>query len=282
MAYWPLDLTYEAESPVSLQVYHQPLTMTPLNRRTLEFKWGEPDDAKIVGVGDDANIVRLVPTIGTSPLLIFPRRSLLCPARSKLKTVLRLPLFIEVGIGRSTDIRKISEIQPPSTSHALYGPVDAGVLCTSIRSEVGVSIDELRDLTAESTSHEEPMRAADGSGDDPDMTVHRDLTRSLSEAELVAFVDVAISNRTGEPREVAKIMVPHELITLYESDDVIRTGQLEMKLLSESEAEIEFGPCPDTDALSIGDLHGRQREADGRKHLFDLHYRNKTGLEYGF
>lgn len=278
MSYWPLDLKYGVDNPVTIDVHGAPMRLAPLNATTLEYAHGD-SDPKVVGVSAEANVVRLVPTIGPQPLLVFPRRTLLCPANSMLKTVLRLPLFIRVGVGTTKDVREIAIIKPPSTSRALYGPVDAGALCTSVKSDVGVTIDGLRAHAADD-SISSATRVGQNSGDDPEMS--REDSRSLSEHDLVAFADLTITNETDEPKEVAKVMIPHDQLVLFEADQVTRTSHLKMRLLSESEAELDFGPCPDTEASPIPDLRGRVPTSDGRKHLFDLTYRNKTGLEYGF
>lgn len=209
-------------------------------------------------------------------MLVFPRRTLLCPANSQLKTVIDLPLFTKVGVGTARDIREITEIKSPLTSRALYGPVVAGVLCTSIKSNVGVSIRDLRGDDEPSTL------AARSSGDDPEISAVRGRGHRLTEQDLTAYVNVTVSNQTEKPLEVAKIMIPTDLLALFDSDGVIRTGRVQMHLLSETEEELDFKGCPDTEANPITDLHGRERVSDGRKHIFDLTYRNKTGLEYGF
>ncbi|MGM0556066.1 MAG: hypothetical protein ACQEVA_06790 [Myxococcota bacterium] len=282
MSLWPLDFKYGVDRPLALEVYGEPLKLTPLDATTLEYSYGGDEDSKLVGVSSETNIIRLTLSVGSIPLLIFPRRGLLCPADSKLKTVMRLPLFIQVGVGTANDVKEIAEIRPISTSRALYGPVDAGVLCTSIHSDVGVTIDELQGSADAESKATSPAIATLSAGDDPEMADDTQLAPSLSESSLAAFARLTISNETHEPREVAKIMVPHDLLTLYDSDGVILTSHLKMLLQSETEAELDFGPCPDAEASAIPDLQGRARINDGRKHLFDLTYRNKTGLEYGF
>jgi hypothetical protein len=202
MSTWPLDLKYPPETPLVIDVYGQSITITPLDATTLEFNQGDASNSKIVGVSENASIVRFVPTLGPHPLLVFPRRTLLCPANSQLKTVIDLPLFTKVGVGTARDIREITEIKSPLTSRALYGPVDSGVLCTSIKSNVGVSIRDLRGDDEPSTL------AARSSGDDPEISAGRGRGHRLTEQDLTAYVNVTVSNQTDKPLEVAKIMIP--------------------------------------------------------------------------
>ena len=278
MSSWPLDVTYDGQNPVSLLIHGDPVTLTPLDATTLEFAVEDDADPKLVGVSDASSIVRLVPSVGPNPLLVFPQRSLLCPANSKLKTVIELPLFVQIGVGTPRDVREIAQLKAPTTSRALYGPVDAGVLCTSVRSNVGVSIDDL----LRSRPGQESSLVSTSDGDEPEISPKSEGAVRVSSDELTAYASLTISNRTAEPREVGKVMIPQDLLGLFEADGLIRTSHLKMQLLGEQEAELDFGTCPDPEARPIADLHGRERTTDGRKHLFDLSYRNKTGLEYGF
>lgn len=275
MEIWPWEIELERDTSVTLDIFGEPLHIERLNPTTLRYQFGEESDtARLIGVSETANTLRFVPTFGPLPLLIFPQTQLLCPSASTVRCVLRLPLHLQVGVGDKAGFKRIDELAPPSISRALYGPVDSGVLCTSIHAPNGGSIEEIDRMTPAEPGDRAPIARP-----------YSDETEVSSEdtRDLVAYTYLRVRNRTEEPLLVSKVMVPASVISLYQAGRRTHTNEVSMWLLSAQEAELDFLKCPVPDTQPLVDLSGTRTDTGPkRSHFFSHNYRSKTGLEFGF
>ena len=162
------------------------------------------------------------------------------------------------------------ELPPKRSSKALYGPVDAGRLCRSVRSQPYISIAQAcAEVYPVSTKGEEE------SGIEPPDEVW------LADPPPL-IMPMQIENTTQEPLEVSKIMVPLELIGMYQDHEALLSGAMRMRLLSAQEAELSYVGAPTQEARAVQDLRGELMSPASRVQLFAHSYRNKTGLDFGF
>jgi hypothetical protein len=271
MELWPWDIELERDTSVTLDVFGKPLRVERINPTTLRYGFGDdPQGAKLVGVSETAHKLRFVPTFGPLPLLIFPQTQLLCPSASSVRCVLRLPLHLQVGVGDKAGFKKLDELAPPSLSRALYGPVDSGMLCTSIHAPNASSIEEINRTSP--IEHHQARPHADEAEVSPEDT-----------RELVAYTYLRVRNKTEEPLQVTKVMVPAGGISLYGSGRYVHTNEVSMRLMSAQEAELDFLKCPVPNTVPLADLGGTRTDiAPKKRHFFSHDYRSKTGLEFGF
>src|SRR5690606_4724085 len=94
----------------------------------------------LVAIAQNADIVRFAPTLGERALLVFPKTKFLCPAGLELRTVFQIPVHLHIGVGTPSDIRLVEDLAPPTITRALYGPVDSGTICTSVRTRTAADI----------------------------------------------------------------------------------------------------------------------------------------------
>ena len=278
MDIWPWDIELGAQTSVAIEAFGKALTVERLNPSTLRYQYGDdPGEARLIGVSETTDLLRFVPTLGPIPLLIFPNTHLLCPAGSTARCYLRLPLHLQVGVGEAKSVKRIADLTPPTVSRALYGPVDAGTLCTSIHANNAPEINHLEESFGESAHAQlatRPIEVPAAPADTEDVVFER---------ELFAYTLLRARNTTEEPLEVSKIMVPAATVGLFHNGSHILTNEVVMRLRSEQEAELDFRNCPDSSASAICDLQGRRSEtAPQRTHFFSHTYRSKTGLEFGF
>jgi hypothetical protein len=267
---WPWDIELDIEATAAFDLGGKALHVERVNPTTLRYRVGTNDkQTRLVGVSETATKLRFVPTLGPIPLLIFPQVQLLCPAGSTVQCVLRLPLHVQVGVDDESGFRRIDEIVPASVSKALYGPVDSGVLCTSIHAPTAASIDEFEDRD----QHSLPMLGR----------VSDDQSTSPQTHELVTHTRFRVRNETEEPLLVTKIMIPAGVMSLFQDAHRTHTNEVTMGLLSAQEAELEFLKCPIDDTTPLPDLGGQRADgAPTKPHFFAHAYRSKTGLDFGF
>lgn len=271
---WPWDVDLANGASVAVELYGQELRISRVNATTLRYQMGDDADAaRLIGVSETAEKVRFVPTLGPIPLLIFPRYQLLCPVSSTVRCVLRLPLHVQVGIVDKGGVKKLDEIAPPVVSKALYGPVDSGVICTSIHALNGPAIEDIeREVDSFAEAAHPVARRLDADGQ-----AHGE-PRSL-----VAYTYLRARNKTEEPLSVTKVMVPAGVASMYQAGSHIHTNEVSMRLLSAQEAELDFLKCPVPDIVALADLNGERTDTSPKKrHFFAYAYRSKTGLEFGF
>lgn len=275
MELWPWDIELERDTSVTLDIFGKLFRLERINPTTLRYQFGDdPDAARLIGVSETATTLRFVPTFGPLPLLVFPQTQLLCPSASSVRCVVRLPLHLQVGVGDKAGFKKFDELAPPSISRALYGPVDSGMLCTSIHAPNGGSIEEV-----DRTSPAQPDLPA------PIARPHSDEAETSSEdtRDLVAYTYLRVRNNTDEPLLVSKIMVPASVISMYQAGRRTHTNEVSMRLLSAQEAELDFLKCPVPKTQPLPDLSGTRTDTVPKKsHFFSHTYRSKTGLEFGF
>jgi hypothetical protein len=271
MKSWPWDIKIGTNSALSFELLGSPVLFERLNPTTLRFQIGDdPSKSRLVGVTETTTHLRFVPSLGPIPLLVFLKNQLLCPSEATARYIVRLPLYLRVGVADDNHVRRIDELAPPHISKALYGPVDSGSICTSIHSPVAPSLEDLEDVAPEigATLSARPL-AADAEIAD---------TR-----QLVAYTQLRVRNHTEEPHTVTKVMLPADTVSLYQSDDHIYTNQVSMRLLSAHEAELDFLKCHVADATALVDLNGERTDTGPKNRLLFSHaYRAKTGLEFGF
>lgn len=266
---WPWDIALGSEAAVDLEVFGQPLSVQRLDPVTLQYRYGDaPARSQLVGVSETTDTLRFVPSLGPIPLLVFPHTPLLCSGDTTAQVLLRLPLHLQVGVGRDSQIKRVDELVPESVSKALYGPVDAGVICTSIHAANGPSL-AMVDRVAREVDLEQTPDVVHGPGEE--------------EHPLVAYTRLKVRNSTAEPLRVTKIMIPADTISLYQAGGRIYTSEVSMRLLSAQEAELEFLTCSADGATPLPDLAGHRTDmSPKKKFMFSHDYRSKTGLEYGF
>ncbi|MBA2661126.1 MAG: hypothetical protein H0U74_02430 [Bradymonadaceae bacterium] len=284
---WPVNIPIKEDGGIALEVFGQELSLSRVHPTTLSYSLGEGAATRLVAVSENANIVRFVPTLGERALLIFPRSKLLCPAGLSIRVVFALPVHLHLGVGTEADMRLVDDIAPPTITRSLYGPVDAGLICTSVRAIAAMSINQLRDEASDECAPElrfgEDIELADIEiGDDPQMSDAGDELPQSIRNELVAYMFLRVHNTTELPLEVSKVMVPINTLSLYQTRDYLLSNEIHLRLLSRQEAEISSGTCPDVDGVPIDLGQGRFAVPDRRPHLFAYAYRSKTGLDYGF
>ncbi len=275
MTIWPWDIDLAGQARVTVDVCGRMLSVERLGKHTLRYQLGDdPANARLVGVSETDDLLRFVPTLGPMPLLVFPETPLLGPAGSTVRCVMRLPLHLQVGVGTQQSMKRVDELVPPGVSKALYGPVDAGTICTSIRAPNSTSVEAIEELDAlprtpgsQTTCH----------------AVEDSRPASATRRELVAYTHLRARNKTDEPLTISKVMIPAQDVSLYQAGGHTHTNEVSMRLSSAQEAEIDFLKCPVSDATGLVDLNGARTDVDPKKrHFFTYAYRSKTGLEYGF
>lgn len=298
---WPVHIPLPDDSQIQVAIHGKDLRLTRLQPTSLEYCVGDDEGRRLVAIGENADLACFVPSLGERSMLAFPRPKLLCPAGLEIRVVMPLPVQVRVGVGTSEDIRYIEDIAPQHVTRALYGPVDSGLVCTSVRAPSATSIATLREamvpIDGPDADNERGRRAFvppgvfhygtaiphdEPAGDDPQLTDPAPVEPDPIHNELVAFLWVRIHNATEGPLEVSKILVPVTNLHLYQSQHHLLTNEMRMRLISKQEAELTIGSCPDPDAVSVESAHGRYAMPDRRPQIFNYTYRNKTGLEYGF
>ncbi len=267
---WPHEHTMsEGEDALRGRLQGRAFTLTRVNASWLHVQLHDEEERErpahiIVGVEDSARTIRFIPSLGPLPLLIFPKTRLLCPPQNTLPVVLSLPLYLRMGIGSGQRFALVSELEPPCMMRALYGPVDAGRLCRSIHSDIAFTQDEAR----------EAYHASQPPHDDEDGTLHL--------APKPACLALKIYNAMSEPLEISKIMIPVELLSLYQgADGTPQTTSMKMRLFGQQEAEISSDKIPEH-TTPIADMNGTMPSPSRGSWMFSHSYRNKTGLEFGF
>ena len=218
--------------------------------------------------------------------------------------MITIPLYLQLGVGDAERIHLLSEMGPPKHGRALYGPVDSGVLCRSVRGPVHLSLDEaLRQAQLAQEENEPPAEetrddhepgglldggVAEREGASQGEASEADAARCDPVVETVVprpccHLSIRVFNDTGEPQEVTKVMLPSSFLRLYEDDEGrLLTGSVLMHVSSDREASLEDGACPDPRARPLPDLQGQTPRPERLTLLFKHTYKNKTGLEYGF
>ena len=205
-------------------------------------------DQFLIGVQDSATTLRLIPTLGPLPLLVFVRPTLRCAPGRSLIVELDIPLYLTLGVGaHSTHFTPVHEVSPTGVRRAVYGPVDAGVICRSVYTHAATELH---------------TRDAD---------------------DFSARLRLSVQNAAQTTLEVTKIMLPIEHLSLFQHPtEGITAGAVRMKLLGPKDAELDFSPSPTKDTVPVLGLNGERNERSRAPLLFTYTYKNKTGLEYGF
>ena len=266
MTAWPIDI---ALPPVGQSARHtlygELFELTRQSETLLELCQGEHERHR-VGINQSATTLRFIPYPGELPLLNLLDPKVLCPAKTQLELVLTPCLNLRVGVGHEESFVHLTDVAPKRQGRALYGAVDTGVLCTSLK-------------TPHYTSFEEADRAQRGESR-LRFTVNGVAT---SREGAVAFTALRIVNTTPAPLEVSKVMLPLDMLGLYGASGRLYASRLAIKLLGPLEAQLEYlGPPAIERIKPLRDLYGAPM-ATSKKSFFFLHtYRTKTGLDFGF
>jgi hypothetical protein len=242
---WPRDLPLTAlDDGVSAPYGELAGTLEPGG----QLKLSAGSDELLIGVQDSATTLRLIPTLGPLPLLVFVRPTLRCATGRSLIVELDIPLYLTLGVGSpSLTYTPVHEMPPVGVRRALYGPVDAGVICRSVYTHAATELDAR----------------------DPD--------------DLSARLRLSVYNAAQTTLEVTKIMLPVDHLTLFQHPEHgVTAGSVRMKLLGPKEAELDFSSDAPPGASPVLGLNGERQERSRAPLLFTYTYKNKTGLEYGF
>lgn len=264
---WPIDLALpEPGEHYTHHVHGEDLSVARHSPTHLDVTYGTHTQLR-VGIDKSATTLRFIPHPGAQPLLNFLEPRLLCPARSHIDVVITVELHTRMGVGRDEQFVHLIDMGLRQQPKALYGPVDAGIICRSIHTPHYASLEQCR--------HEHDF--GEETSDSLD-TAHPVLTHAP-----MAMVHVSLSNVTTLPLEVSKIMVPLELIGLYQHQDHLYMGRLTMKLVGPHEAELDYAGPPDIKGVEpLRSLDNSAMIPAKKTFLFVHNYRTKTGLDFGF
>lgn len=267
MASWPIDIELPPPGEsLELAIQQRRICLKRSSDNQLELTGEDYDQGIVIGGSPDMTTVRFIPTLGGLPLLVFPKSRLLCPAHQSFTVAFAIPVYIVMGLGSGSGFTRVIEFPPPRVPRALYGPVDAGVICRSVHTEIYATLEKAR---AQTSISEETSSEAD--------ELH-----PLLWAPPLAVLMTMFENQTNTPLDITKVMAPQTQLTLYEAKGDLLTNKLRMKLLGELEAELtSLGPAS-AEAVALTDLNGMPVITEPRPTLFTHSYKQKTGLEFGF
>ncbi len=202
----------------------------------------------LIGVQDSATTLRLIPTLGPMPLLVFVRPTLRCAPRRSLIVELDIPLYLTLGVGSpATHYTPVHEVPPTGVRRAVYGPVDTGTICRSVYTHAATEL------------------------------------KSRGDEDFSARLRLSVHNAAQTTLEVTKIMLPVDRLSLFQHPTHgITAGAVRMKLLGPKDAELDFSPDPSKDTTPVLGLNGERQDRPRAPLLFTYTYKSKTGLEYGF
>ncbi|MFU8805326.1 MAG: hypothetical protein ACNA8W_16055 [Bradymonadaceae bacterium] len=270
MQKWPVNIRLEANADLTIGLFGKPLYIRRLQGSTLSCSLDVPTSERLVGIHESADTLQFVPELGERALLIFPRPTLLCPALLKLTVYIELPLFLQMSVGKGAHFDLIDGYTPPTVAKGIYGPVDAGIVCTSMKGRCAPSIETLTQRRLE----EEDGHRSELSYEIDDGETRRET--------LVAYCRLEVVNTTDAPLEITKIMLPANQLSLYQNGDQLLTNHVRMRLLSKQEAELSMLGAPDPPAKILQSGTRSPSTLDKGVQIFSFAYRSKTGLDYGF
>ncbi len=268
MSIWPIDLPLpEPGEHTQTQVRGESLTLERHSPTHLDVTHGD-GPVRRIGISKSATTLRFIPHPGTMPLLNFLEPRLLCPSHTMLDVVITVDLLTRMGVSDGQSFAHLLDLGNDVHSKALYGPVDTGILCRSIHTPHYASLEHCR------KAHD----FGEDTNESGDSTSHPLLTHLP-----MAMVHISIHNTTHAPLEVSKIMLPTELMGVYQQGEHIYLGKLAMNLTGPQEAELDYGGPPRVDKISpVHDLNDHPMVPARKSFLFVHSYRNKTGLDFGF
>jgi|GEM_PF-5719619 len=268
MASWPIDieLPLPGES-LELDIQHRKICLRRSSDNQLELTGEAYKQGVVIGGSPDMTTARFLPSLGTMPLLVFPKSRLLCPGHQSFEVAFSVPVYIVMGLGSETrGFTRVIDFPPMRVPRALYGPVDSGIICRSVQTEIYHSLAVARRQT--SVSEETSSETGE--------------SNPFLSAPPPAVLAIKLENTTSEPLDIIKIMAPLAHLNLYEEDGDLLTNHLRMKLLGELEAELTSTGSASPEAIPLKDLNGNPVVQDQRPTLFAHNYKQKTGLEFGF
>lgn len=240
---WPLDREIEDGKRHQGALCGRPFALTR-DGATVLLEYD--DEQWLVGIPEHTRFLRLGPSLGSSPFLIFPHPTLVVPAGQALVRTFRVPLHLDIAALGDHPVR-LRELPPANITRSLYGPVDGGDVCWTVK-----QFDE-----------SEAFLDLDG-----------------PRATLAGSVEIRIENRTARPHDVSKIMIPVDMIGLYDRAGTLYLSDVAMTLTSDHEAELQMEAPARAKAMS--NVLGVPMRPARRSFALSHSYRNKTGLEYGF
>lgn len=290
MQNWPVNISLKADADLTIGLFGKPLYIRRVQGSTLSCTLDLPTSERLIAVSESADTLQFVPSLGDRALLLFPQPRLLCPAGLKLSVFIELPLQLKMLCGKGTHFDLLDTFEAPTVSKGIYGPVDAGIVCTSVKARCAPGIGALK------RSHEENENRSkkdliypgmtdelsEAHGDDPQIDAPRASTETTTrQIPSIAYARLEITNSTDGPLEVNKIMIPTHQLVLYQNQDHLLTNTIRMKLVSKLEAELVIASAHDPEALTM-DTQQAAQSFDKKALIFAHAYRSKTGLEYGF
>ncbi len=237
---WPLQIDLPESLEIKGSAYGHHITMV---RRGDSLALCVGDQSWNVGLPSRAKQIRLGPTLGDLPFLIFPHPSVIVAPEAEVTLEVEVPLHLDLAAGGS----RLRTLAPLGLARALYGPVDDGKLCWSVHENAAV-------LTE--------LRIGGQAG------------------RLSAVAAVTCHNRSTAPVEVTRIMVPQDMVGLYDGEDRIHLSDVTMTIVGDAEAELTIEPANGGRLLT--DVLGLPIEPARRAFAFSHTYQTRTGLEYGF
>lgn len=265
---WPVDVKLpEKGEKTRYRIQHKWLEVARIAAGHLDVTYDDRLHHRI-GIDESATTLRFIPHPGQLPLLNFLDPHQLCPGRSTTDIVITVNLHTRMGVGDGENFRFLLDFPAAKeVPRALYGPVDAGLLCRSIRTPHYASLEQ--------------CLSAHDFGED---TVQEEGVHPVLDFTPAAMVQISIYNSTNLPLGVGKIMIPLDLVGLYQKNEHLYLGRLAMKLLGPQEAELDYLGAPSIAGVSdaMRDLAGEPMIPLKKSFLFVHNYRTKTGLDFGF
>lgn len=240
---WPLKIDLPAKGPVTGTVFGERLVFEK-QHDTLSLILGETKWTVALPLA--AKTLMFGPALGPLPYLLFPSPTLVLPSGTEIVRTFRVPLHLDLAAAGSADAR-LRTIAPIGLTRSLYGPVDAGTICWSVRNDGDVSMElriggEVRDLSAQ--------------------------------------VRLSCDNQSSTQVDVSRIMIPTDMVGLYQVATGLRLSDVTMTVVGESDAELTMKSAEGGRALI--DVVGQTISPVRRSFAFSHTYRNRTGLDYGF
>ena len=237
---WPINIELPPGTRVEGSAFGEHITLDR-HGDSIDLSIGKRSWA--AGLPANGRKVLMGPALGERPFLLLPDPTLIVPAHSHLVVDFTIPMHLDIAVD---DVR-VRTVAPPALSRALYGPVDSGVICWSIR-------------PLEPTFVE--LRIAG-------------VTQQLG-----AKLRVSCENKSDAPVDVSRVMVPFDMVGLYATKTELRLSDVTMAILGEAVAELTMEPP--TGATILADVTGEPITPTRRIFAFSHTYRNRTGLDYGF
>lgn len=246
---WPIDMPLEDGARLKGTAYGVPLE---LSRHGLSLILRYDEKVWDVGIPEGSHHIRFGPSLGPLPFLLFPSPPLLIPSGCDLRRTFSVPLHLDIAVVAKQSNR-VRELTPHGFTKSLYGPVDMGTICWTVR---------------------------------PAESLNREFSMGETAGSLAGSLHLTIENNADGPHGVEKIMIPVDMVGLYSGGDVeqdramVQMSDVRMRLLGELTADLTMEPP--RKAKQLPSVSGYPIRPSRRSFAFSHEYRNRTGLDYGF